>query len=474
MSSSKASTEDGVTIAMLRMTFSAIGPHLLHVINASIVSGVVPAAWKIATVVPFYKSGCKEDPSNYRPISILPTVAKLAEHVVCTQLLNYLIAHDVLCDQQHGFRPGRSTESAMLDAVSYLASSMDQGMVSCLTTADTSKAFDSVQHRRLLDKLGWYGVDSHWFENWLDGRYQRVRGGSGAVAAVNHGVIQGSILGSILYLLYTNDLTSYLTGTKVVLYADDAQFIHQADPKDLAGLQNDVQKTLSCANEWFTQNSLKINPQKSDILLVASARRQLRGSFAVNFDGSVLHPAHKVKTLGVMLDKNLTFEDHISTVVRCCYATLSGLSKMSRRLPAEVKKLLVESLVFPHILYCATVWAGCNITQRKRLQKVINHGARIVKNLRRSEHITPHLKDLKWPTLDQLVVDRDVAMLSRVLYCPHAPVSLRDQIAYRAEVSERETRATAAGSLQLPRVRTEHGRRSFPYRAVATWNGAGV
>ena len=103
MSSSKASTEDGVTIAMLRMTFSAIGPHLTHVIKASIVSGVVPAALKIATVVPFHKSGCKEDPSNYRPISILPTVAKLAERVVCTQLLNYLIAHDVLCDQQHGF-----------------------------------------------------------------------------------------------------------------------------------------------------------------------------------------------------------------------------------------------------------------------------------------------------------------------------------------------------------------------------------
>ena len=122
----------------------------------------------------------------------------------------------------------------------------------------------------------------------------------------------------------------------------------------------------------------------------------------------------------------------------------------------------------------AVIEEGAHIAQRRRLQKVINHGARIVKNLRCSEHITPHLKDLKWPTLDQLVVDRDVAMLSRVLYCPHAPVSLRDQIAYRAEVSERETRATAAGSLQLPRVRTEHGGRSFPYRAVATWNGAGV
>ena len=87
------------------------------------------------------------------------------------------------------------------------------------------------------------------------------------------------------------------------------------------------------------------------------------------------------------------------------------------------KKILIESLVFPHILYCATVWAGCNLTQRKRLQKVINHSVRIVKSLRRFDHITPHLNDLKWPTVEQLVVERDVAMLYRTLYNPNAPGS---------------------------------------------------
>ena len=384
MSSSKASGEDGITVAMLRMTFSVVGPHLLNIINSSLTSGVIPVCWKTATVMPIFKSGCREDPSNYRPISILPTVAKLAERVVCTQLLEYLISYDVLCDEQHGFRPGRSTESAMLDAVSYLTTGMDQGMVSCLTTADTSKAFDSVQHRRLLDKLGWYGIDCHWFENWLSDRCQRVRGRSGAAVAVDHGVIQGSILGPILFLLFTNDLTSSLSGGKVVLYADDAQFIHGSDPKDMEGLQNSVQTTLSRAKDWFVQNGLKINPQKSEILLVASSRRRINVDFEITFDGATLHPAHKVTVLGVVLDKSLTFEDHISVVIRRCYATLGGLSKMSRRLPEEVKKLLIESLVFPHILYCATVWAGCNLTQRKRLQKVINHSVRIVKNLRRS------------------------------------------------------------------------------------------
>ena len=154
---------------MLRMTFEVTGPHLLNVVNSSITSGQLPPEWKIATVIPIHKAGDREDPNTYRPVSILPSVAKLVESVVCLQLMSYLLSHNILCDEQHGFRPGRSTESAMLDAVSYLMDGMDRGYIGCLTTADTSKAFDSVQHRRLLEKLGWYGIEMHWFEDWLSG-----------------------------------------------------------------------------------------------------------------------------------------------------------------------------------------------------------------------------------------------------------------------------------------------------------------
>ena len=154
MSSSKASGEDGVTIAMLRMTWPVIAPHVLSVVNSSLVSGSVPEEWKRAIVVPIHKSGGMTEPSNYRPVSILPVVAKLTESVVCTQLLEYLLSHSILTDAQHGFRPGRLTESAMLDAVSHFMDCLDKGKIACLTTADTSKAFDSVQHQRLLEKMG--------------------------------------------------------------------------------------------------------------------------------------------------------------------------------------------------------------------------------------------------------------------------------------------------------------------------------
>ena len=405
-------------------------------------------------------------------MSITPTVAKLTERVVCDQLMQYLLSHGVLCEEQHGFRPGRSTESAMLDAVSHITQIIDEHMIACLTTIDTSKAFDSVQHGRLLEKMGWYGVDTHWFSNWLRDRHQRVRGGSLETAPITHGVVQGSILGPVLFLLFTNDLTSFLKDTKMVLYADDVQFIHGSDPHHIEALEIEISRTLSEAQRWFTENSLKINPQKTELVLISTRQRKIKHEFKVYFGDATLRPTSNAKILGFILDSNLTFEKHVSIIVRRCYATLSGLAKFSRQLPQEVKKLIVEVLVFPHIMYCATVWAACNATQRKRIQKIINYAARIVKCCRRHQHITPYLTELDWPKVERLVTERDLAMTYRLLNSTYAPLHLRGLLRRRDEVSERETRGSVAGLLQLPQVNTELARRSFSFRAVACWNAA--
>ena len=149
----------------------------------------------------------------------------------------------------------------MLCTVNTLANNMDRGLVSTLTTTDTSKAFDSVQHSRLLDKLGWYGIDDHWFRGWLENRTQCVKGSSTPLP-VTHGVVQGSTLGPILFSLFTNDLPSFIRHGQLIMYADDAQFIDADTPANIGDLRERVESTLDTALNWFTQNRLKINPSK--------------------------------------------------------------------------------------------------------------------------------------------------------------------------------------------------------------------
>ena len=285
--------------------------------NKSIVSGELPRDWKLAVVTPLFKSGSVSEPSNYRPVSILPVISKLTERIACTQLMSYLLSHNVLTHHQHGFRPGHSTETAMLDVVERLTDNIDNKLITSLTTADTSKAFDSVEHCRLLEKLGWYGVDQHWFDNWMRGRRQRVGRDITPDRPITHGVVQGSVLGPVLFLIFINYLPVYVDDeeTKIVIYADDVQFLHSGDPSNIIELQNRVENTLVRAQSWFNQNRLKINPTKTDIIVVRSRQRRDEIKMKINFGGASITNSETSKIIGIVLDQNLTWKAHVSAVI---------------------------------------------------------------------------------------------------------------------------------------------------------------
>ena len=275
--------------------------------------------------------------------------------------------------------------------------------------------------------------------------------------------IQGSLLGPILFLLFTNDLASYLD-TKMVMYADDVQFLHLASPKHMSKLKSDVESTFDIASDWFVQNCLEINPTKTDLVVVKSQRRRLGTEFTVQFGGAMIRPSATTKILGVMVDSGLTFESHITAVIRRCYATLGGLSRSARDLPRDVKRMIVEMLIFPHIRYCMSVWSGCGVVQRHRIQKVINHCAQVVMGARRSAHVTPLLAELHWP--HWLVAENDCSTVHYLLNNVHAPRCLSERFMQRRDVSSRQTRATENMQLELPRVRTEHARKFFNPRTA--------
>ena len=469
MGPSKASGSDGITVPMLKMTFSVVGPHLLHVVNSCIATCELPPAWRMADVIPLHKGGDVTDPNNYRPISILSAAEKLCERVVCTQLTDYLLSHGIMCDEQYGFRPGQSTGAALLDAVTYTVNNIDSERMTSLVTADTSKAFDSVEHGRLLEKLGWYGIDQRWFRAWLSGRTQTVRGGSPQALPVSHGVIQGSILGPVLFTLLTNDLPQHIPYGRLVMYADDAQFLDSDLPHNHQDLKNRIEATLAVAMHWYTQNRLKLNPSKTELIIIKS-RRQHTNDFSVSIGNTSVTPVPCVKILGVILDSNMTWEKHVSKVVQRCYSTLIALARIRYRVPRDVKQMLIESLVFPHIRYCLAVWGGCTGTQLKRIQKAINFGARIVADLAYRDRVSATLKALHWHRVEELVTERDVQILYKLIHDANAPMLLRSLINDRSDVSCRTTRATYNRVLETGRVRTEFARRSFLCRATREWN----
>ena len=190
---------------------------------------------------------------------------------------------------------------------------------------------------------------------------------------VSHGVVQGSILGPMSFLLFTHNAPSHVNCDKIVMYANDSQFLNSSNKNDLINHKLKLEDMLSTVQIWYDQNSLKVNPAKSEMMVFGMPKRAGLGGITVNFGEAQIRPVPKMKVLGITLGPELRWESHVSAVVRKSYATLAGLARLANKLPAPVKRFIVRTLVFPHTMYCLTVWGACSRDiQRKRVQNVLN------------------------------------------------------------------------------------------------------
>ena len=472
---------DPIPTPLLLEILDCLLPSLTALINSSLSSGLFPQVFKSAVIFPLLKKPSL-DPNelkNFRPISNLPFISKIIEKLVLVQMSHHLSANNLLNQFQSAYRPGHSTETSLLKIVNDLLLSLDDEKISLLASLDLSAAFDTIDHNILLHRLqhdfGLSGTVLDWFSSYLSGRIQSVsvHSHTSVPVSVSCGVPQGSVLGPILFVLYTTPLSAVIERHSILhhSYADDSQHQNSATPDRLPDLIDSMRLCIDDIKDWMTDNKLKLNDDKTEVMIISSSRMSTALSIPESFDiGNASVPfSDTVKNLGVTLECHLSLKTHVLNVVRTANFELRRISSIRRLLTTEATATLVSAFILSRFDYCNSLLSGCPRSLILRLQKVQNNAARLILGISKREHISPHLASLHWLPIDSRIKYK-LACICYNCMSTNSPPYLSDLLT--VYTAARQLRSSTDNSvLRRPSVRTvSYGQRAFSYSAPSAWN----
>jgi hypothetical protein len=419
-----SASSDGISGYFLKRYAPILSPTLTHIFNMMFHSGVFPAELKLAEVVPIHKSGGGSCVNNYRPISLLPPLSKIAEKLINKRLVHYLESLKLLSPSQFGFRAGISTSDAVHDLTDCIVNKLDNKQKVITIFLDLCKAFDTVSVPLLLDKLEKLGIRNNQhrlFVDYLSGRKQRVRIGdiTSTDLPITCGVPQGSVLGPTLFLIFINDLCNlHVPNGRIVTFADDTALIFHGNTwKQAYGY---AQKGFNLVCSWLVDNSLILNVEKTKYIpfAIKTPSNSIHGNFSIkaHFCSNKsscsclsLTPVSNIRYLGVIIDSSLNFNLHIdllSSRVRKLMYIFKNLRHVS---DLDVIKMVYLALCQSILTYGITVWGG---TCKSRLIKLERAQRAVIKVSLFLPHLFP-TKDL-FTYFDVLTV-RQLFILNIVL-----------------------------------------------------------
>ena len=446
--------------------------YCMTLINLSFSSGCYPTALKYAKVIPVFKANSKFEVSNYRPISILPIFNKIFEKLMFDRLSGFINKHNILYPHQFGFQKHKSTSLAILDICNRLVNSIEKNQLSCCIFLDFAKAFDTVNHEILLTKLEHYGIRGvalDWFRSYLTDRTQRVSVGD-ALSSSNynhHGVPQSSVLGPLLFLLYINDIPQSSKIMKFHLFADDISLFYSY--KNIDNLEEIINCELAKISDWLMANKLTLNVNKSNFMIIKPRQKKLPRNIKLSLNSETLKESDCVKYLGVLIDKNLTWKNHINHVTTKVAKSIGILSKIRHFAPRKVLINVFNAFISPYITYGIINWGGTYPGSLDELNKCLKKAARYITFKSQNEPSKPIFKELNSLNLKDTYKLECAKFMFDIFNGKYN--SLYSHLFHLTKNQHNiNTRQATSGKFYTPTVRTNYKKYNITYSGVKVWN----
>uniref|UniRef100_A0A8C5NFT0 Reverse transcriptase domain-containing protein n=1 Tax=Gouania willdenowi TaxID=441366 RepID=A0A8C5NFT0_GOUWI len=453
-------------MSLIKTITAEITPPLTYISNLSFKNGVFPEKMKIAKIRPIYKGGEKCNFTNYRPISILPQLSKILEKLFMNRLDKFIEDNNILHEGQYGFRKGRSTAMAIIDITENIREALEKKLFVFGIFLDLKKAFDTINHDILEEKLQNYGIKRNalkWIKSYMTNRRQYVdfEEHTSKCQTIQCGVPQGSILGPKLFILYINDIFKVTNCLKLTLFADDTTIL--CSGKDINTLIESTNEELLKIQTWLDVNKLALNVSKTKF--INFGKRKKTGDIRLKLNKEIIEQVKEYRVLGVWMDDKLTWKKHIQIVKNKVAKSSYILWKLQQILHTKSLKTIYSSLIASHLNYCSEIWGNNYKTYLEPLFKQQKKAIRILHKVPHNTHTNDLFEKSKYLKLQEIIHYNTQIHAFRA-----SSKKLPHQIQKRFTYNQNPYEFRHNNVFRPNRIISNVGKHSTVYRAMNLWN----